>query len=130
MKLPVVMPSNLTYMAESLNKAFPGRAALLLGPSVWANPKDIPFASDNDRFSCWSKNKIWSKEKFESHLERILNQSTKPLWIVVPDIVANAQETFKEYRYWHKPLSRLSIPLALAVQDGMIPRDVTNRFSC
>lgn len=46
------------------------------------------------------------------------------MWALVPDVVADAAETFSWYNRWSKVLLRYDWPLALAVQDGMTVEQV------
>jgi hypothetical protein len=94
-RLPMVMPTNLVSKARILNCEYPGRLGVLISPSGWANPHGLPYALDNDRFSVWSKGKEWREGDFLDHLDRTVKLKYPPLWVVVPDVVANAEETFK-----------------------------------
>lgn len=122
----MVMPSNLNGLASKLNELFPGRLGLLLSPNGWVSPRNLPFALDNGRFSVWSKGKKWFEEDFWKLINKAKQISYPPLWLAVPDVVANAEETIKEWKHWHPILSDLNWPLALVVQDGMEPNEVKN----
>lgn len=113
------MPSNLNTLALKLNQDFPNRLGLLLSPKGFANPRGLPFAIDNGRFPVWSKGLEWKENEFWEHIQKCKSVGYPPLWLAVPDVVANAEATFEEWRIWHPKLDLLGWPLALVVQDGM-----------
>jgi hypothetical protein len=122
--LPIVMPTNLRKLARTLEDRFPGRLGLLLGPTGYTDPKGLPYALDNDRFSVWSKGLVWDKKIYTKFLDKISRLPTPPLWAVVPDVVANAEMTIRDYRKWAPVLQAYDFLLAVAVQDGMTTKDV------
>lgn len=86
----------------------------------------LPYALDNGRFPAWSSGKEWDLEAYLSLLEWSMDASIKPLWVLVPDIVADAEGTLREWDLWSTAILEL-IPgatLAFAAQDGMSPDDV------
>lgn len=124
------MPSNnsgaiIHYWAG----AHPGKIGWLVGPSAIRKTKLrpwIPFALDNDAFSAWVHNTTWNEDAWLSMLKTVRQSGFKPLWALVPDVVANAQATID---LWHKhsPVAAsFGWPLAFAVQDGMTPADIPN----
>lgn len=114
----IVMPSNNSN-AHKLNAMYPGRLGLLMGPGGWRDPRGLPYALDNGRFSCWSKGATWDHEAFAALIEKAVACGSEPRWIVVPDVVADAVATFEHWKEWEPKLRPLGWPLALAVQDGM-----------
>lgn len=124
MTLPIVMPTNLRKMATSLENIYPGRMALLLSPDGWTSPRSLPYALDNGRFPVWSSGKKWDERKYFKLLDRAEKTDHPPKWIVVPDSVGNAKETFTEWAKWTEILKDRKWPFALAVQDGMTPEIV------
>jgi len=97
------------------------------GPWPW-----LPYALDNGAFACWDKaSNTFDHAKWASveHLwfELIdwaeLNKQ-KPLWGIVPDVVGDAEKTFQKWDKFNHYLTERKIPLALAAQDGMTPKDV------
>jgi hypothetical protein len=119
--LPRVMPANLVKKAETLEKDFPGRMALLFSPGSLANPRRLPYSLDNGRFVTWSNNREWNGKDFIDHCDEALSRYRNPDWIVVPDVVANSAETFEWWKYWVPTMRRYNCSLAMAVQDGMTP---------
>lgn len=86
----------------------------------WKPYPHLPYALDNGKFICFDQGVAWDRDMFIAHCERILSFSQKPLFIVVPDEVGNSEETLKLWELWCPRLRRYKVPLALAVQDGMI----------
>ena len=121
MKLPMVMPSNRRKMCIHLDKKFPGRLGLLLSQSNRTIPKHIPFACDNDRFSVWMKGKQWSSLHWLKFLDWCTERTTPPLWVLVPDVVANPDNTVAWYHKWVSEVTSRNLKPAFAVQNGMTP---------
>jgi len=116
----LVMPSNHSN-AHKLDSMYPGGfIGQLIGPGGWRNPRGLPFACDNGRFSCWSKGKGWDEKAFWSLLVKA--EPLSPLWVVVPDEVGDAVRTFDLWQEWSPKLDCFT--RALAVQDGMTPASV------
>ena len=64
-----------------------------------------------------------------SILEKISFCSHKPLWILVPDVVGDAEETFKRWGEWY-PIVKEYGMVAFAAQDGMGKLDVPTTADC
>ena len=73
----------------------------------------------------WSKGKPWNKYLYLEFLEWTKNVPYKPVWAIVPDVVANAEKTFRWWNVWsHIVKFDYGMTTALAVQDGMTPDHV------
>lgn len=123
-RLPLVMPSNRNGLAEELDVTFPGRLNCLYSPDGWRNPREIPYALDNGKFSVWSVGREWDASKFIDMVERACVLENKPKWIAVPDKVADGEATLRLWGKWVKRLDVYGCPLACVVQDGMTPNQV------
>ncbi len=85
---------------------------------------EFTCAIDNGRFGgTRSRNHIWTPLRFLNTIERCQQLGIKPLFVTVPDIVAGGLRSLECSVYWAKYL--LAGPLALVVQDGISPADVT-----
>lgn len=124
MSLPLVMPSNCTKMALRLEEKYPGRLGVLFSPDGKRDPKGLPYALDNGRYAVWSKGKAWDEVLFTQMLEYAAALSYPPLWLVVPDVVADRRATLDSWQQWYPRLSIYQWPLALAVQDGMTVKEI------
>ena len=100
------------------------RVGLLLGPSYFkkqALRPWMPYALDNDAFTLREK---WSEAEWIRMLEWAMLQREKPMWVLVPDVVADRQATLARWRLYAPTAAARRWPLAFAVQDGMTPKDV------
>jgi hypothetical protein len=123
----MVMPSCNSGMAVGrLVGMYPKRLGWLLSPIAWKQPLSwMPYALDNGAFSAWLHKKEWDEGAFVMMLERA-RRSHFPLWVVVPDVVADREATLDKWDKW-VPQIRSVLPhtdLAFAVQDGMTKDDV------
>jgi hypothetical protein len=86
-------------------------AGQLLTPlTKYANWGSV-FAIDNGAFS------VFHKQRFSSLLQRNIDCKSQCLFVVVPDIVANARRTLEIWRHRHSIVG--SWPMAFVAQDGM-----------
>ena len=123
------MPSNNTgFDAGYLFGKYPGRLAHLHSVERPFEPKvGIPWALDNGVFGAWSTGKQWSEEPLYRYLDSYA--AWKPRWVVVPDWVGDKDETLRRWDAHAPAIMAFGIPLAMAVQDGMIPADVPKEAS-
>lgn len=123
----IVMPSNNSGVQVGyLAGKFEGRIGWLLSPDGWRQPPSwMPYAVDNGAFPAYTNNVPWNESAFRVHLEKT-KTSHKPLWIVVPDVVADAESTIIRWHEWYPQIKSIcpNVPLAFAVQDGMTPHHV------
>jgi len=119
--LPLVMLNH--SMAYRLNEKHPGRIGLIMGPSRLRPINGLPVMCDNDRYSVWSKGKKWDEVAFWRMLD-VVQATDDPISVVVPDVVGDADATFREWDAWSARLRSRRLRLALAVQDGMTPQSV------
>lgn len=124
----MIMPSNhssspIHYWAG----AYPGKIGWLIGPSAISKTKLrdwLPIALDNDAFQSFTSKKEWDVEKWRTMLAWVRMHQRIPLWVLIPDVVANAKETKEKWEIYHPEVAHRKWPLAFAVQDGMTPDDV------
>ena len=113
----IIMPAN---NGSGINHYFagkyPDKIALLYTPFSYRNPPIyMPFALDN---GCFTR---WDEEEFFKMLERVKLLKTSPIFVCVPDVVADAVATTERwYKYYHM----IDFPLAFVAQDGHKPWDV------
>jgi hypothetical protein len=82
-------------------------------PRAW-----LPYAIDNGKFSVWSAGKQWIESEFFALLDRCRLSQFKPMWITVPDEVANVHATESLFYLYETRLREYGWPLAYVVQDG------------
>lgn len=123
----VVMPTNNSGMQIGyLAGKYPNRLGWLISPDGWRKPPSwMPYALDNGAFGAWSNQRPWDEGKFVTLLERA-RMHFRPLWVVVPDVVADREATIEKWPIWKPKIREIipDVPLAFAVQDGMTPADV------
>lgn len=105
----------------------PGRVGVLVGPSYWSKLKMrkwMPYALDNDAFIAWSNKEEWSESAWREMLQGAKMTGLKPLWCLVPDVVADRNATIENWKRYYPEAAKYGWPLAFAVQDGMTPDDV------
>ena len=119
----MIMPANhRSGVVHYLAGARPGSIGLLFSPRGWSNPPYyMPYALDNGCF------KQWEPELFRVMLKKTGLQRHDPLWVVVPDVVGDAESTLK---LWHEWKTKIPFRLAFACQDGMEPNDVPKEAHC
>lgn len=122
----MVMPSSNSKMQLGyLAGKYPGRIGWLISPNSWKEPHDwLPYAFDNGAFPIWEKGEPWHEGPFYAHCERIRGRTHKPLWIAVPDVVADREGTLQSWFRHFPRVAAFGTPLAFVVQDGMTPEDV------
>ncbi len=72
------------------------------------------WAADNDAFSAWDQERFWKMLRAISLADR-----SRFLWVVCPDVVADAQATVNRWVEWWPQLDALGIPAAFVGQDGL-----------
>jgi len=118
----MIMPGNdLSGLCHYFAGKYPGRIGMLNTPASFKKPpKYMPWALDN---GCFTK---WEPERFRSILKRSKTHH-QPLWVCVPDVVADAEATLKLWHEWNK---QIPFRLAFVCQDGHEPRDVPKGSAC
>lgn len=106
---------------------YPGSVGVLIGPSYGTKvPLDrwMPFVLDNDAFTAWRDKKAWDVEAWRGMLSMVRMTRLTPLWAAVPDVVANREETLRNWDIYAGEIEALGWTKAFCVQDGMTPDDV------
>jgi hypothetical protein len=116
----MIMPSNnQSGIVHYFAGKYPGKVGLLwtpqsLGPKG-TPPFYMPYALDNGCFTQWDETAFF----LMLMKARLLKQD--PLWVCVPDVVADARATTK---LWQKYHAKVPFKKAFVVQDGHTPEDV------
>jgi hypothetical protein len=130
----MVMPANWSKgLIHHWATKWPGRLGHLYGPGSQRGPyRWLPYAGDNNRFPCWQKKIEWNESAYRNFLEwcyRAALGGQPPLWLLVPDVVADRDGTLREWDKWSSVIENYGFPLAFAVQDGMSVTDVPDAAS-
>ena len=118
----MVMPANnMSGLVHYIAGAHKGKIGMLNTPFSWKNPPFyMPYALDN---GCFTR---WDEPAFFLMLRKASIQRKPPMFVVVPDVVGDADGTMKRWRKHHE---QINFPLAFACQDGCEPQDVPKEAS-
>jgi len=116
----MVMPSNnQSGVVHYLAGKYPNKVGMLCTPDSFIAkgrpPYYMPYALDN---GCFIK---WDETAFFLMLRKISLLKEKPLWVCVPDVVADAKKTTE---LWNKYSHLIKYKKAFVVQDGHNASDV------
>ena len=119
----VVMPANNTGVRVGyLAGKFPGKIGHLYSPGAQVGPLEfIPYALDNGAFG---HDDDWDEDAWFHLLDWARISGQEPRWCLVPDVVGDKQRTLDRWDHFSPIAARYGWPLAFAVQDGMVPKDV------
>lgn len=89
----------------------------------------MPWAVDNGLFAVETgENLFWDADTFYRGLANLLEDADAighpPRWVAVPDKWGDRDETLRRWDLHAPRLMQHDVPLAMVVQDGMMPRDV------
>ena len=100
---------------KTVNRLLPNEnLGVLLAPHDWRTlPKGCVWAADNAAYSNWDEN------KFIVMLDKIKKHDHKPIFVACPDVVGDAVETDKRFRYWQPKIKAMGLPVALVLQNGI-----------
>lgn len=96
----------------------------LLRPGNGNGPDDLPWAIDNGAYAGFDEAAWWK-------LVSGLQGSPGCLWVVAPDVVADAPATMALYEIWEPRIRSLGFPVAFVAQDGQTADSVPwDRLDC
>jgi hypothetical protein len=86
---------------------------------AWADGSPAPYALDNGAWTAYQKGLPFDSEAFVWAYERVGYGAD---WVVIPDSVANKEQTLEMLSSWFHELEHPK--KLIAVQDGMHPEDI------
>jgi len=112
----MVLASGSLRMAAAQAACFPGRVGVLLAPRNANGPCSavrlgLPWAVDNGAYSGFDA------ARFRRLLAKAAGRP-RLLWVVAPDVVADARATRKLFDAWRPELAAAGVPVAFCAQDG------------
>jgi hypothetical protein len=123
----IVMPANNAKWQVHYWQGNHGGLGHLYSPGSQKGPyPHLPYALDNGAFPAWTKGIEWDESAWFTLLQWAAAQEQKPLWALVPDVVADKKATIERWGKY-EPITKQylpGVPLAFAVQDGMRVDDV------
>ncbi len=73
---------------------YPGKIGWLMSPGGFKEPRAwLPYAIDNGKFATWNTGEDWNEQTFFDLLDRCKLSRYKPMWVCVPDEVADKDKT-------------------------------------
>jgi hypothetical protein len=86
--------------------------------------KEVPCALDNGAFQCWRRGFPFMADVFREAIDKSYATGLSLEFIVAPDIVAGGKASLEFSMEWAHGELKTAPRLALAVQDGMTPKDI------
>jgi len=129
----IVMPANSSGWFWHCLARETGNIGHLYSPGAQRGPWPwFPYALDNGAFSCWTpESNEFDNDKWagiEPEWRRMVYWAAsavqRPRWAIVPDVPGDAVRTFEKWEANCRTVADSEILPALAVQDGMHPKDV------
>lgn len=114
-----MVSNNSGIRAGHLAGMYEGRIGWLISPGGWRQPPEfINFALDNGAFNGFDETAFFS-------LLNTAKASLKtPLFVTVPDCLADREETISRWNTYVDEVSTYKWPLAFVLQDGMTEVDI------
>ena len=104
---------------------FPGSVGHLYSPGAERGPYGfMPYALDNGAFAAWQKHADWDEASWRWTLNWAALSGQKPLWALVPDVVADRVKTLASWAQYAWMVRGYGFRPAFALQDGMTFEDV------
>jgi hypothetical protein len=129
----MVMPANNTSrLVFWWAGKYPGKIGHLVGPVSWRSRTSLPdgqpllsYALDNGAYPAFQKGEEWNETAFLALCDSARAAEHRPLWVTVPDVVADCEATLRKWEQW-APCLRATYgwPLAFVAQDGLRTEDV------
>jgi hypothetical protein len=94
---------------------------LLLGPGTnWMHPCGMSYACDNGVYAAWMKGRNWDQGMHDAYIHMLnrLPMGNNPLWVLLPDAVADWERTVELAKEYSPYLRRRALQVAIALQDG------------
>lgn len=121
----VMVANQLGTEVGFLAGRYPGRVGHLHSPGRAFVPFDfLPYALDNGAFVAHVHGTAWDVAEWRRLLLCAAMQGQRPLWALVPDVVADKAATLELYEQHVDEVRRYGFRPAFAVQDGMTFDDV------
>jgi hypothetical protein len=75
--------------------------------------RGVPWAADNDCYQCLDAH------AYDRMLDRLHHVGGRCLFVAVPDVVADAEASARQFERWWTGPARRGLPVALVAQDGL-----------
>jgi hypothetical protein len=105
-----------------------GMGIMISSSPNWSPSRDtgtVPCCLDNGAYSCWRRGYPFMGDVFMDSIRKCHSNGISLEFIVCPDIVAGGEKSLDYSMEWAMGELKTAPRLALAVQDGMSPDDIT-----
>ena len=120
-----MLANNTGIKVGQLVGRFPGALGHLYSPGAQVGPYEfMPYALDNGAYVAYKNGTTWDEAGWVSLLGWAAKADVKPLWALVPDCVADRDETLRRWEKFYPAVKEFNFLPAFAVQDGMSVDDV------
>lgn len=120
-----MLANNTGIRTGYLAGRFPSKVGHLFSPGAHRGPYEFcRFALDNGAYGAFTSGKPWDEGAWLHLLDWAQVMGQRPLWTLVPDVVANRNATLANWSKYAPMAATYGWPLGFAVQDGMVPKDV------
>ena len=117
----------LGYLAGKYER----KVGMMISPATkWHKAHSfLPYAIDNGIYADTMAGRTWEFKPFCKLLSKAKSSRVQPEFIVVPDVLFDAEKTKKQFRQYKRRIKQLGFQfrLAMAVQDGMTPKDIPSK---
>lgn len=122
----IVMVSNATGIEIGLLAGkYPGSVGHLFSPDGQRGPwRELPYALDNGAWGAHKNARAWDEAGWRQLLNWSALSGISPLWAVVPDVVADREQTLRKWPTYAPVVRSFGFRPAFAAQDGMTFDDV------
>lgn len=124
----LIMPGNNGKWMVHYWQGLYGGLGHLYSPGYHRGPYEhLPYALDNGAYSLHLAGLPFKPKKWHDMLEWAAKKKHRPMWVLIPDVVADARATLQSWVAYSPVVRNLfgsDMALAFAVQDGMEPSDV------
>lgn len=122
----IVMVANRTGVEVGyLAGRYTGSVGHLYSPGAERGPwLFLPYALDNGAYVAFEKRQPWDEAAWRRLLLWAAMAGQRPLWCIVPDVVADRDATLRAWERFAPEVKRYGFRCAFAAQDGMTFGDV------
>lgn len=123
--------ANSNLLVGYLSGKYEKKIGFMVSPATrWVKAHSfLPYSIDNGIYADTIAGRDWKFDSFLRLLEKARDSKIKPEFIVVPDVLYDAEKTKESFKYYSRELKNLGFKyrLAMAVQDGMTPKDIPSK---
>lgn len=121
----VLVANNSGREARHLAATYPGRIGHLYTPAGVRGPfREFRYVGEGGQFGAMKNWCPWDARPYLKMCTRLSAAVIRPLWIAVPDVPFDGENTVRSWYHWIERFRAFGLPLAFVVQDGMVAAEV------